>query len=1750
MQSFIPVDFNPFGETKEIEKITAVNESQREIWLACVIGGNDANLSYNESISLVLNGHLDFEAFQKSVYDLVLRHEALRSTISPNGESLIIYKNYPVELQLEDISSIENQDEYLKKFVRTEMEVPLDLYEGPLFKVFIQKLTDTKHYFTLIIHHIIGDGWSIGIIIEDLAKLYNLYREGKHNNLAKPAQISDYAIAQQEFQLSQEFKETEDFWLNLYQDHTPLVDLPVDFARKSPRTHKGNRIDYPIEGEFANRIKNTGAKVGSSLVTTLLTAFELFIYFKTNSKDIVIGLPASGQQSSELCDLVGHCVNLLPIKSKIDPQKSFIDYLKQRKSEVLDAYDFQRLTFGELIKKLYIPRDPSRITLVPVIFNIDMGMDQAVYFEGLDYKLISNPRAYENFEVYLNITGSKEHFVLEWSYNTDLFKEETINAFNNVYLDILEEIVSNPNVIISDLKSKFLPNGVSKAYADKTPNMSHNDGNQNHFSLKDYDLVQLINQAAVDYPNKTAISYNKTHLSYKSLNEKSNQLANFLKQEGIGVGAIVGVLIDRSVEMLISIVAIIKSGAAYLPLDPEYPLERIDFMLQDSAAKMLLVSRKHHGKLKAHTKELAIENIFDNLGQYSTSLSNDKFDEQSLAYILYTSGTTGKPKGTKITRLNMLNFLLSMKNKPGISESDKVLAITTICFDISGLELLLPLISGAEVVIADNEAVKDGRILLDIMQQEGITLMQATPSTWQMILDSGWEKAMPIKVLCGGEALTKQLSIKLLKNCAQLWNMYGPTETTVWSTLKQITAEDEIITIGTPINNTQVYILDQHKNIVGTNEAGEIYIGGLGVAQGYLNRDELTTEKFISDPFSTQANAKMYGTGDLGKLMPSGEFICLGRIDHQVKIRGYRIELGEIEARLTEQEGVRQAVVNVQEDKNGDKKLIAYLTVDAAKASKKETVSWLERWNILYDAGISAIPKDEIAPEGSITKSILKQISNSDEYDTHTEEWLSESINRIKEIGAKRIVEIGCGDGQLISELSPQTELYIATDYSPVAIDYINKKIEANPNKWKNVSALVAEANDFSQVNKVSPDLVLINSVVQYFSSSDYLFDVIAKAANTIESGCIFIGDVQGKHSLRMHHAADQFLHSSDHLSIADFEERINRRIEIEDELMVDPDFFYQLQKELPKINHVEIQLRKGRHLNETTKYHYDVWLYVNSNIEVIEPEKTIDWNSLYDFSELEQKLSTLPLKAILLKNIPNLRLRSDFELIEQLKSLSETDTVGILRNKLNHIENEGLEPDIFWALGEKLGFQTHVRWSNDGTDGNFEAVFIPNTNKKIGTPIPSELSIAEDKLQINEDSINIIGTSDTSEIIKNWKSNLISTLPEYMVPSELVILNKIPLSKTGKVNRKELPYINFESVDHNTVFSEAVTPSEKLILKIWKDILNLGSISTKSDFFELGGHSLLAVKVMIAIEKETQRRLPLATLFENSTIEKLARMIDIDEKEIKWDSLVAIKKTGNKIPIYLIHGGGLNVLVFSSLGKYMHSEQPVYGMQALGLDGKTEFRYSIEELAERYNAEIINNDPIGPYAIAGYSYGGLIAYEMAKKLREMGKEVKMLGILDTNAAGRDFEQTKLQKIAKKIFRQFRKLSFFGKSFLVNPREVYVYQKKSITYKLKVLFGAKSETKKEEVNFKEEIVKSYETAYQNYAMKPFDIKVDLFRVKKRIYFLDDPIYLGWKDYALDGVNIHEVPGDHKTFLFPPNDKEFAEILQRTLDSKS
>ncbi|QBA63904.1 non-ribosomal peptide synthetase [Muriicola soli] len=921
--------FNPFdGPT--IERVMHINQSQAEIWVACQIGEDEANRGYNESVSLILKGELQLNILEQSVNEIIQRHQCLRAVFSADGRFMSVLQQIPQKLYFKDLSTLpENKkEEEVEQFLLQEANHIFDLVKGPLARYSLLKLSNQTYRFTLTAHHIVCDGWSIGIFLEELGALYSAKVLNRMPQLPEPIVFESYIDLEQKFLKSDSFKLTENFWLKQFKSPIPQVTLPTDNPRPKLRTYKSARLDFPIEKELLNALKATGVRHGCSFVTTLLAAFEIFLFRQTGQSDVIVGLPAAGQAATGMMQLIGHCVNLLPLRSKIDPNISFSTYLKERKPSLFDAYDHQQFSFGQLLQKLNVSRDPSRVPLVPVVFNIDFGMTSNVSFAGLDYELISNPRTFESFELFLNAMGSEEELILEWSYNSTLFSSESVEQMMGSFKEVLNRITDNPDIAIGDLT--------------EVDNQSFNKLNDTSVTYPDIPLHELISKQAKVFSNKEAIKFGHEVITYEELEKKVNQLSQNLIEHGVQPMDHVAVALPRSIELVVTLLSIMKCGASYIPLDPNYPSARLDFMLKDSESKFLITTKDFLKSFTTDSKVLSIEELFSSLAQYPNTPPNVSVDTGRISYLMYTSGSTGKPKGVMVTHKNLVNFLFSMMSEPGIEESDRLLSITTISFDIAGLEIFLPLLKGATLVMADDETAKDSRLLLELLENENITMLQATPTSWQMLLDVGWDRHLSIKAVCGGEALPLGLAKKILDRVNELWNVYGPTETTIWSSVKQIGKEDSVITIGHPIANTQLYILNEQGNLVPPNTIGEICIAGDGVSEGYWKRPELTNEKFISNPFNK--TSVLYRTGDLGKLLLSGEVQCLGRIDQQVKIRGHRIELSEIEQVLDSLDDVNSSVVVVNNDllvaniipKNSEK--ISNDNIDHWKTYLKETL--------------------------------------------------------------------------------------------------------------------------------------------------------------------------------------------------------------------------------------------------------------------------------------------------------------------------------------------------------------------------------------------------------------------------------------------------------------------------------------------------------------------------------------------------------------------------------------------------------------------------------------------------------------------------------------------------------------------------------------------------------------------------------------------------------------------------------------------
>lgn len=913
------VDFDPFAEG-DILLTALATESQKEIW-ASVQMGDDANCAYNESQTLRLKGTLQAETLQAAFQELVQRHESLRMTISPDGNTLCINANQALDVSIADLSSFNDPDRkaQLDSLIRHEVETPFALEHGSLFRAKIVRLQPEEHWVLMTAHHIICDGWSWAVLMPDLGKIYSALLKNETPDLEPPDRFSDYAAVLEEAATSEDAIATENFWLNQFAQSVPIVDFPTDRPRPAFRTFNADREDWQLDPALVTNLKQMGNQLGCSFMTTMLAGFEVFLSRLLGQEEIVVGIPAAGQAASDNYKLVGHCVNLLPLYTTITPNQSFSDYLKQRRSSILDAYDHQQFTFGSLVKKLSIQRDPSRIPLVSILFNIDQALQgNQLPFDGLDADLFSNPRAFENFEIFINASESQTGMVLECQYNTNLFNRKTIKTRLAEFETLLAGITANPDQAIATLP--LLTASEQQLLIQ---------WNQTTAEVPSHRCIhQLFEEQALRSPEAIAVVFENEQLTYRELDVRANQLAHYLQSLGVKLETTVGIYVDRSLEMIIGVLGILKAGGAYVPLDPSYPKERLDFLMQDAQVAVLLTQERVRGSLPETTAQIVDLDQDWSLNSQSintTQPPSSGVAAHNLAYIIYTSGSTGKPKGVQIPHQNAVNLLSAVRQQPGLTDQDTLISVTTLSFDIAVAEVFLPLSVGARLVVASRDVASDGYQLLDQMNQVKATYLQATPATWRLLLAAGWQGSPDMKIVSTGEALPQELANQLLDKGASLWNLYGPTETTIWSTGYQLKSSDDSITIGFPLPNTQIYILDANLQPVPIGIPGELHIGGIGLARGYLNRPELTNEKFIPNPFSSAPNARLYKTGDLARFLPNGQIECLGRIDYQVKVRGFRIELGEVESALSEHPSVRQCVVATWKNEASDERLVAYI---------------------------------------------------------------------------------------------------------------------------------------------------------------------------------------------------------------------------------------------------------------------------------------------------------------------------------------------------------------------------------------------------------------------------------------------------------------------------------------------------------------------------------------------------------------------------------------------------------------------------------------------------------------------------------------------------------------------------------------------------------------------------------------------------------------------------------------------------------
>jgi len=934
--------------------------SQQQVWLHSQMG--DTRFVYNEPITIHYRAPLDEGAFRRSFHEFLRRHEIWRTTFaSVDGQVVqVVHPHLDIEIPLCDLTTLpsEAREAEAMRIATADARRPFDLAVGPLLRGRLFKLCGDRYRFHLTLHHIIFDGVSIcRTVLPELAAIYRAFAQGEPSPLPEPAlQYGDFALWQNRIQNSPSVSEQVTYWRDQLAGELPVLQLPTDHARPPMPSYRGSMETFSLSPGLTESLKRRSKAEGVTPYMFLLAAFKTLLHRYSGQEDILVGGVIDGRRRLEFHNLLGFFLQTVVLRTRPIAQTPFREYLGEVKDAVLAALANGDVPFDRLVRELQPKRDSSRHPFFQVLFSIQPPATPVeMPWEVTQMDIATGA---SKVDLYLEIDEEKDRMIARFIYNTDVFETPTIQRMVRHWLTLLEAAVEAPDTLLRDLP---ILTPEERLWLRDT-------GAGARCELPQSTIHDLIEAQARRTPSAVAIECKGEWVSYRELNDRATLLAHRLREAGAGPQTLVGLCVERSSNMVVALLAILKAGGAYVPIDPALPSQRIALMMEDAKAPFVLTETALAAQLSGTGAQVVCVDDPSKVDEDAPAGSVLPVARpEDLAYVIFTSGSTGKPKGAEVSHRAVVNLLLAMQQEPGFAATDKLLAVTTLCFDIAGLELYLPLISGGTVVIASKEDARDPARLADRMRESGSSVMQATPATWRSLIESGWPGDPKLRILCGGEALPRDLAQQLLFRCGELWNMYGPTETTIWSTIQRITSPASVIPIGRPIANTDVFVLDPNLNPLPIGVMGELYIGGAGVARGYLHRADLTRERFISSPFHPPA--RLYRTGDLARWLPEGTLECLGRADNQVKIRGFRVETEEIESAIAELPGVTGVAVKAWRDESGAMALSAYICgapgTDPRRALQHKLPEYMIPQRFML---IDALP---LTPNGKVDRNAL-----------------------------------------------------------------------------------------------------------------------------------------------------------------------------------------------------------------------------------------------------------------------------------------------------------------------------------------------------------------------------------------------------------------------------------------------------------------------------------------------------------------------------------------------------------------------------------------------------------------------------------------------------------------------------------------------------------------------------------------------------------------------------------------------------------
>ncbi|MGQ9367583.1 amino acid adenylation domain-containing protein [Azospirillum sp. ST 5-10] len=1454
--------------------------AQSRMWFHWVL--DPRSCAYTIQGTVRLTGALD-EAALRSAFDaLAARHAVLRTAFHEGNDGRPVQEvrpAAPLPIDRHDLSAVPAAEREARAAALAEAAArrPFDLRAGAPLRVTLLVLEPARHALLLTVHHIVADGWSMNLLLDEFGALYRAARAGRAATLPEPPiRYLDFARWQRRWLERGDAAALLEHWRDRLGPPPPPLALPFDRPRPARPDLDGAALTCAVAPPLAAALAALAARLRVTLPTVLLASFQALLHRYTGERDLRVGVTVANRTRPETERLIGVFVNMLVLRAEIPEGLGFDALVRQARTRALEAQAHQDLPFELLVEALQPERTLSHNPLFQVAFDHQWRrLDGLRGLPDLAVDGVGQTQLATQFDLILHTVEQDGELEATFTYATALFDRATVARMAGHWLALLEAAAADPARPVAALPML--------GEAERRAVLARWNGPPAPAAAVRTSLHEAFARQAALRGEAAAVTVEGRSLSYAALNARANRLAWRLRALGVGPDRLVGLAMERSADLIVGMLGILKAGGAYLPLDPAYPRERLAFMQADSGIAVLVADPALLDRVPVAPGVRVVSPGATEVRDAPADDPPSAVRPDGLAYCIYTSGSTGTPKGVLVTHANVLRLFHAAEREFAFDGTDVWTLFHSYAFDFSVWEIFGALLHGGRLVVVPYYTSRSPADFLALVRDERVTVLNQTPSAFrpftQAAMAAGPETLSLRHVVFGGEALEaadlRPWFDRLGDAAPRLVNMYGITETTVHVTVHPVSraeAEAGGSPIGEPLADLAWYCLDGALEPVPPGVAGELYVAGPGLARGYLGRPALTAERFVPDPFGTAPGGRLYRTGDLALRRADGRVVYLGRADQQVKVRGFRIEPGEIEAALRDEPEVRDAAVLVQDDRAGGKRLAACVVADAERLrdGRAEGTELVGQWAAVFD--------DTYAPDGEAAGPRFTGWNDSyaDAPIPHEQmrEWLDATVGRILALEPRDLLEIGCGIGLLTQHLAPRCRTYRGTDLSERAIAGLRAWTAGRPG-FAHAVLSRQEACDFSGIGTATYDTVVLNSVVQYFPDADHLAAVLRGAAAALRpGGRIFVGDVRHLGLNPLFRTSVELARAADGLSVAQLRARVARAVAEDSELLLAPSFFLGLAARVPQLTGAAIRLRRGRFDNELTRYRYDVVLTVGAlppgGAEAIPVWEIPAWDGPADdgLDALERHLRSAAPPRLRLAGLANRRLEADAAAWRALADGPGDRTVAGLRRRLGAAaaEGEGVDPERLCALAEALGYAADLSWNDDPT--RFDAVLRRPDLPPAMAPVTAPPGYAP-----GDHASDPVLARRRRALPQRLRDRLRQRLPAHMVPAQILLVEALPLTANGKLDRQALAVEEPGGAGH--AFVPPGSAVERALAALWEEVLGVERVGLLDNFFDLGGHSLLATQVIARVERDLHVKVGLRALFEAADLRAFAADVE-----------------------------------------------------------------------------------------------------------------------------------------------------------------------------------------------------------------------------------------------------------------------------------